>query len=54
MKSVQWEPSCSKGTDEERHDEVNSRLSQFCESAKKKTGVTVAPSQLQCLPYPDI
>ena len=33
-KSVQWKPSCSMRTD--RRDEVNSRFSQFCESAKKK------------------
>ena len=31
MKSVQWKPCCSMRTD--RHDEVYSRLSQFCESA---------------------
>jgi len=30
-KSVQWEPSCSLGTD--GHDEANSRFSQFCERA---------------------
>jgi len=36
-KSIQWELSCSMRTD--RHDEANSRFSQFCESAlnpKKK------------------
>ena len=37
----------------DRHDEANSRLSQFCESAEK-AGVTYAPCQLQCLPYTDI
>jgi hypothetical protein len=30
-KSVQWEPSCCMRTD--RHDEANSRFSQFCERA---------------------
>jgi hypothetical protein len=30
-KSVEWEPNCSMWTD--RHDEANSRLSHFCESA---------------------
>jgi hypothetical protein len=33
MKCVQWEPSCPMRTD--RHDEVNSRFSQFFESALK-------------------
>ena len=42
MKSVQWGPSCSKRTDgqTEKHDEANSRLSQFCESAEKKNLVS--------------
>ena len=31
QKSVQWVPSCSMWTD--RHDEANSRFSQFCEQA---------------------
>jgi len=31
-KSFQWGPSCSIRTG--RHDEANSRFSQFCESAK--------------------
>ena len=32
-KSVQWEPSCSMRTEgQTRHDEANSRFSQFCES----------------------
>ena len=41
-KSGQWEASCTMRTDrrtdgqEERHDEANSRFSQFCERAKKK------------------
>ena len=36
-KSVQWEPSCSMRTDRQtdRHDEANSRFSQFCERAWK-------------------
>jgi len=34
-KSVQWEPSCSVRTDgqTDRHDEANSRFSQFSERA---------------------
>jgi hypothetical protein len=32
-KSVQWEPSCFMRSDS--HDEANSRVSQFCERAKK-------------------
>jgi uncharacterized protein YegL len=36
-KSFQWEPSCSMWTDgrTDRHDEANSRFSQFCERALK-------------------
>jgi len=35
LKSVQWEPSCSMRTDgqKDRHDEANSRFSQFSERA---------------------
>jgi hypothetical protein len=35
-KSVQWEPSCPMRTEDgrtDRHDEVNSRFSQFCDGA---------------------
>jgi hypothetical protein len=35
-KSVQGEPSSSMRTDGERHDEINSRLSQLCERAYKR------------------
>ena len=41
MKSVQWEPSCSTRKEgqrdgrTDRHDEANSRFSQFCERASK-------------------
>jgi hypothetical protein len=36
-KSFHWEPSCSMRADRrtDRHDEANSRFSQFCERAKK-------------------
>jgi len=35
-KSFQWEPSCSMRTDRQRdrHDEADSRFSQFCERAQ--------------------
>jgi len=35
-KSVQWEQSCSMRADRwsDRHDEANSRFTQFCESAQ--------------------
>jgi hypothetical protein len=37
-KSVQWKPSCSMRTDgqTDRHDEANSRFSQFCKRAQKE------------------
>jgi len=37
LKSFKWEQSCSMRTDgwTDRHDETNSRLSQFCEGAYK-------------------
>jgi len=39
-KSVQWEPSCFMRTD--RHDEANTRFSQFCEKRLKIcTAVTI-------------
>ena len=42
LKSVQWEPSCSEGSDD--HDEANSRFSQFWETTKngKKRGETLS------------
>ena len=40
-KSLQWEPSCTMQTDgqTERHDEADSRFSQFCERAWKSDTV---------------
>ena len=35
-KSVQWVPSCSMRTDIHRHNEVNSRFSQFCQRAQER------------------
>jgi hypothetical protein len=49
-KSVQWEPNCSTRTDgrTDRHDDANSRFSQFCEQRLKpptKYAVYSKPSQ---------
>ena len=42
LKSVQWEPSCSMGTD--GHDEANSRFSPFC--VRAQTYKTKSPTRL--------
>jgi hypothetical protein len=48
--SVQREPSCSIRTDvqTDRHDEANSRFSQFCERAKKRTSAIPLQSTSKC------
>jgi hypothetical protein len=38
-KSVQWQPTCFVRTD--RHDEANSRFSQFCDRAKNQSVHTI-------------
>jgi len=49
--SAQWEPSCCLRTDgrTDRHDETNSRLSQFCKRAKNPK-FTRAVDVLRCSP----
>ena len=46
-KSVQWEPSCSIRTD--RHDEANSRFSQFCETRLKR--ITIMKIVFSCTKF---
>ena len=50
-KYVKWEPSCSLRTDRQtnRHDEADSRFSQFCERAYEKPVIISRGKQMRSL-----